>query len=162
MKRSIAIGLLAVGGIVSALILVGVPADGRGDDAGAAADAAREAPPADETPALAETSTVSKSPQAVVREASVAPGAAGLRAYRDPATGGPGGPPSGSEVRAAGVNHFTVGGLEEVPSPVPGGGVLLRGNFQQAFRLVRRENGETSAECVPAERPAALEERSNR
>lgn len=122
----------------------------------AAADAADTADTAD----AADVRRVSAAPPSVAPPASVP--TAGLRAHVDPETGRfvpeppPGAAVESDLVTADAMSTRSVD-LVELPSSVPGGGVMLDlgGRFQSAIEMSIDESGALSSDCATDEAPPA-------
>lgn len=154
MKRSIGIGVFLAASICAATLIVdwtAVSGDVKGSGGGEPATVSVK-----EAPAAAETAPASKPSEMVVVGSSDGPAASGLWVYRDPVTGEPGAPPPKGLFVNEGASQLSSHGVEEVR--MPDGSFALRGNFQQAFHLVKSDSGELSVECVPASHLAGQED----
>lgn len=91
----------------------------------------------------------------VVDTKAAANGAPGMRAYKDPKTGKLGPPPPSERSSKASLEMDRAVSTEsedlvEVPSPVPGGGVMvdLKGRFQSHTKATKDAEGEVTIDCI--------------
>jgi hypothetical protein len=98
------------------------------------------------------------------RDDSASAGSAGMRAYVDPETGEFAVPPGDAPAAAALAPDAATGtaheGLTETPSPVPGGGVMVRpeGRFRVPLVATRDADGKVTLRHAPCPPSAAGKE----